>query len=159
MDFVFYSDDESKQKNGCFVFGSTGSGKTRSVFLCVKKHLENNFEDGESASKTILIRGSQFAREVVNRTKPGGDGGFDNWFSSLLDAQLLVIDEVDKIKFTERVMSEFFDLIEHRTSNLLAMVLISNADVSTLCAKMSDESGPAIARRIKETLLPIRFTA
>lgn len=153
MDFEFCPEDYENRMNGCYLFGTTGSGKTRSAFLKILKDLENVFDsDG-----VIWIRGSQFAREVVNRTKPGGIGGFDEWFSSLLEAELLVIDEVDKIKFSERVMSEFFDLIEHRTSHFEAMMLISNSGVSTLCAKMPDESGPAIARRIKETLVPIKF--
>jgi DNA replication protein DnaC len=155
MGFDFFPDNLANQKNGLYLYGPTGSGKTRSAFLKVQSALVTMFEPTE----TVWVRGSQFAREVVNRTRPGGDGGFEAWFTSLLNAQLLCIDEVDKIKFSERVMSEFFDLIEHRTSHQRCVILISNSDVATLCDKMSGESGPAVARRIVETLLPIRFAA
>ncbi len=160
MSFDFWPEAPGSQPDlvncGCYLHGVTGAGKTRSAFLFVKSLITG----GQlRPSEIIWIRGSQFAREVVSRTKPGGDGGFDSWFSSLLRAELLTIDEVDKIKFSERVMSEFFELIEHRVSNQLPLILISNSSLDALCSRMSEESGPAIARRIKENLLPIRFTA
>ena len=64
--------------------------------------------------------------------------------------EILFLDDIGKEKYTERVESEFYDLIETRTSNLRPTLWTTNASASQLSAMMSADRGEPVLRRLKE---------
>jgi DNA replication protein DnaC len=145
---------EVKQPPSAYCYGPTGSGKTRSTFLKLRQFMVEGGED------VAYIRGKSFGDEVVERTRPGGIGGFKNWFDHLLNTDVLALDECDKISFSPRVMAEFFELIEHRTSNQSVTIFVAQCSVDRLAAKMgtkNKEEAAGIVRRLRENCLPIHF--
>lgn len=137
--------------HGFYLYGATGSGKTRSLVLRLKRFVAE-FED------VIYLRGKQFSDEVVERTRPGGKGNFHRWFETLTEAGILAIDEVDKMSFSNRVRAEFFELVEVRTSSDSPLLFIAQCSVDRLAQKLgpkAKEEAAGIVRRIKENCLPI----
>jgi DNA replication protein DnaC len=144
--------DNTEDATGVYLFGPTGGGKTRTVYLLAHQLIKTK---GWSVR---YLRGGQFQREIVNRTRPGGTDDLDAWLSDISEAELLIIDEVEKIRFSPRVESEFFELLEERLSNWKALILVSNADASGLCSRMTEDFAEAVERRIEETLIGMRFS-
>lgn len=69
---------------------------------------------------------------------------------------LLYFDDIDKGPHqSERLESEFFDLLETRTSNLRPTLWTSQLSLSQLEKRFSAGTGPAIARRLAEFTGPI----
>ncbi len=135
---------------GLYMMGKTGSGKTRTAYLLARRLIEQE-------RKVMITRGAIFYRDVVGRTMPNGIEGFDEWLDKILNVGVLIIDEVEKLKFTTRVENEFFDLLEHRTSNRLPLIFTSNVTVSKLVKKMGAEFQAATYRRITEYFTPVNF--
>ena len=135
---------------GLIIYGPTGTGKTRTLYLLLRCLAYRDFS-------VKLIRGLDFQAQVIDRTRPNGPGGFQKWFAGLLDVDILAVDDCDKIKFSPRVESEFFNLIDQRTSCYRVLMLSSNSTGSELLARLSPENGPAIVRRIAEFCEPVNF--
>jgi len=69
---------------------------------------------------------------------------------NLRDSQFLILDDLGKQKFTERVEMEFFGLLEHRTSNILTTLWTANSGSKELAGMMSPDRAEAIIRRLSE---------
>jgi DNA replication protein DnaC len=137
---------------GLILFGASGTGKTRAVCMALEWHVLHGC--------TIrIISAIDFQREVINRTKPGGDGDLDEFINELLDVDILVIDDLDKLRFSPRVEAELFNLIDKRTGNELPIIFTANSSGEVLARKMSPDTGPAIIRRIAEFCEPVNFDA
>jgi DNA replication protein DnaC len=65
-------------------------------------------------------------------------------------AEILFIDDIGKEKYTERVESEFYDLIETRTAHLRPILWTANTSGAGLEAMMSPDRGAPILRRLRE---------
>ena len=65
-------------------------------------------------------------------------------------AEILFIDDIGKEKYTERVESEFYDLIETRTAHMRPIIWTANANGVGLAAMMSPDRGEPILRRLRE---------
>lgn len=140
---------------GLFVYGPTGVGKTRSVMLLLRRAIESGFE-------VRFMRSSEFAREFISRAKPGG-GGADEWLDELRNVEVLCLDEVEKLKFTERVLVEFFDLIDRRLHGGWSTIFISNTSPEGIAENIREAGGENYAapflRRIHDFCLPVNFQA
>jgi DNA replication protein DnaC len=139
---------------GPYAYGGSGTGKTRSMILLCR-NLVAQFND------LRFMRAKQFAEEVVERTRPNGKGGFSDWFAGLREADVLALDDLDKLDLTPRVAAELFELIEYRTSNELATLYTAQCNLERLAVKMAKkakEETAGIIRRIRETSVPIHFS-
>ena len=149
--------DDVGEHLGFYAFGPTGTGKTRSMFLWL-------IEQGNN--EAIYYRAKQLASEIVERTQPYGKGGFDSWFEGLLSAEILAIDEVDKLPISQRVMTEFLELMEDRASKLKTTVFAAQRSAANLFElvntdekkKSMAETAAAIIRRIMQNTKPIKFS-
>lgn len=138
------------EKPGAFVYGTTGAGKTRSAFLLLKRFVSYGYT-------VRYMRGSEFQKGLIDRTKPGGIGGFSAWIEELQEVDVLLIDEAEKVKFSERTQAEFFDLVETRLASERIVVLISNLKLDDLAGKMDPEYAAPFARRVRELFDPFFF--
>ena len=74
----------------------------------------------------------------------------DEFLDKARNKEILFLDDVGKEKFTERVASQFYDLIEHRTANMLTTVWTTNMSPSELKERLGDDKGGPTIRRLKE---------
>ncbi len=137
-------------KPGAFLWGASGAGKTRTLYLMSL----NAINSDRSAS---VIRGQQFARDIVERTRPGGSGDIEPFIRHLLEVDFLGIDEVDKLRFSDRVEAEFFFLLEERIARKKTMVFTSNARLAEFVFRFSETNREPVTRRLQEFFRPVRF--
>lgn len=125
--------------------GATGRGKTRLSFLRLRDfHMDGLRVFFISAKRLERLTQQQFSddREIQ-------EGALSD-LRLTRRCQVLLLDDVGKEKMTERVAGEFYDLVEHRSSNGLAMIWTANLGPEDLRGRLGDEHGPASLRRLLE---------
>ncbi len=148
---------EEAEQPGALVTGETRCGKTRSTLLVMRQRILDGNEDG-----ALWLRGPEFANGVVDRCKPGGTGDLSEWLEELRAVGFLFLDEIDKLKPSEKVFSEFFDLLEYRLCDSNPTVLCTNAShhewQKALLKKAENrDTVKALFGRIYEFCLPVPF--
>lgn len=129
---------------GLILYGASGTGKTRACYYLFDRLIDDGY--------TVKVVGAvDFQKEIINCTKPGGDGDLDDFMDSLLEVDVLCIDDLDKARFSPRVEAEFFNLIDKRTSNECPIIISANSSGNTLASKMAERPSVSIfKRRISE---------
>lgn len=139
----FLAWEPSDERPGLYVVGTTGSGKTRTALLWGRK-AAHRWQD------VRYVRAARFASEVISRTRSAG-GGFEAWIEEMRDADVLVIDELEKLKPSERVLVETFDLVEDRLAFGMTTVFLSNEDPLSFSKGLKDKAYcDAMLRRLTE---------
>jgi len=134
---------------GLWLYGPPGSGKSRSAYALLQKlRLEDD---------TVTVTGNQFQREIIERTKPGGSGDFDDWFADLTYLEVLFLDDVSKVRFSERTEAEFHAILDARVLRELPTIYTSELPIGEFGQRISNDNRAGIVRRIKEFCKPIRF--
>ena len=126
---------------GIGLAGKTGKGKTRLVFFL----LESLYIQGFNLRAISAKKFEKYCHEMFSDKSDARQN-----IEHLHKTKILFIDDIGKEKFTERVESEFYDLIEHRTSYKLPILWTSNATSQLLQKMMSEDRGEPIIRRLKE---------
>jgi DNA replication protein DnaC len=136
----------SEDGKGLAIFGGTGKGKTRLIFW----RLHTLWMSGAIKSLFAIssVRLGRAIAESFDDDKKTSDTASDI-LSSVRMKTVLFIDDVGKEKFTERVASDFYELIEHRTSYMLTTIWTTNLTSAELASKLGDKGDPTI-RRLKE---------
>jgi DNA replication protein DnaC len=125
---------------GLFVAGPTRRGKTRAIFLLLRRL----FEEGHRiVALDCLDFGHRIADLFLN-----GEGVA--WVRSLSKVPMLFMDDIDKGKLTERVESELFGLFERRIANCLPTIISANSSGKALTSRMDPIRGPAFLGRLEE---------
>lgn len=133
---------------GLVLFGPPGSGKTRSMWGMLQKWHNRGINFAAYSANGFALAVEQNFR----------DGKGPDWVAGHAQKQALVIDDIDKAKFTERVESEFYAVIEIATSHKIPIVLTTNITGQEFQALFAPNRGPAIARRLREFCKAIKFT-
>jgi DNA replication protein DnaC len=133
-----------------FLWGESGLGKTRTLYLLARKLIENG-------NTVLVLRGQEFGAEIYERTKPNGSCDVVGYINRLARVQVLCIDEVDKIRYTGRTETEFFNLLERRLSNGKPTILIANSDAQYFAKRFAQEFKDPVLRRLKEFFTPYKF--
>jgi DNA replication protein DnaC len=133
--------------------GPTAQGKSRATWMRLRRAIVEEgvtveaFTDGSLALAIAEAYGesSDAARALRNR---------------LCTAGILFIDDFGKSKMTERVASELFTVIEHRTSNELPILITTNLTTKTTAKVFRDdlERLEPMLRRLREFCRGINFT-
>lgn len=146
---------DEQEGMGLIIHGTTGTCKTRSVWMLLK-HLSFEYNtDFFFVNSTDLATkiSSQYAR--IEHSKE-----YNNFIHTCKIATVLCIDDIGKEKFTERVSSELFSLIDFRSCHKLPVIYTSNYVGGELLAKFpSKEIGEPILRRIRENTKSIHYKA
>jgi hypothetical protein len=128
-------------KTGLGLSGPSGAGKTRAMFLLLEKH--------HFAGRRIrAFSAKKFENWCHKKFEKDDDAKVR--IEEARRASIVFIDDIGKEKYTDRVESEFYDLIEHRTSHLLPILWTANATGQQLEQMMGPDRGVPIVRRLRE---------
>lgn len=134
-----------KAARGLGCLGSTGIGKTRALFLALRRA----FDGGKFCRFTSH---NAFTRTV--QTAFAGDGKEREAAKHLLDAYqecgVLLIDDIGKPPPTERADAELEELVEQRTSNMRPILWSANGSSAWLIKRMGVDRGEPLVRRLSE---------
>ncbi len=133
---------------GLIVLGATGLQKTRCIYQLLSRL---HFTEGRSV---IALASHDFSRECAVRF---GNNEGEEWISRLLAADVVFFDDLGKFKFTERIESELFGVIEGRIANLKPILATTNFKGEDFAQKMSEDRGLPILRRLREFCDTVRF--
>ncbi len=125
---------------GLFLIGPTGSGKTRAAYLLLRRLLEQD-------RRIISFDCAAFGHEVATRFR---NGTGEDWAKNLAKVEIVFLDDMGKIPFTERAEAELFTLIERRPANLLPIIVTSNMTGRDMETKASNDRGAPMVRRLRE---------
>ena len=142
---------------GLALIGETRSGKTRTAYLICRRE----FMAGKSVA---LFPCGEFSWKCSNAfggrmTNADGDtiSGAE-WMEGLSRKSLLLLDDLDKVKLTERVESELFSLLDARMMRLVPTIITTNYTGRELAARFVDKvRGRALVARIREAYTAIAF--
>jgi DNA replication protein DnaC len=144
--------DGAKGRLGLFLWGASRTGKTRTACLVAKAQVRLR------SKPPVIMRGQALAREIISRTRPDGPGGLDQVLAEWCRTRLLVIDEVDKIGTSPRVVAEFFDLLESRLADCGPMLFTSNLGLDPFIERFPPDLRDPLRGRMQEFFHPIHFT-
>ena len=143
---------------GLLLHGSSGTGKTTTAYLAIRQSLDcwDSFENG--VPDVVAWRAVEMGRMISELSRTGGEE-LQDFLNQIANAGLLFIDDFDKARFTPRVESELFDLLEYRETQSLPVVVTTNIKGRELEKMFSRHIGPAIVNRLRRMCLPIDFDA
>lgn len=135
----------TEMRRGIVLHGPTGVGKTRMAYLALKNlHLQ-----GRSVK---AVRSTRFGQYVSNQWSDDTSLKREarDELQSMKLVRYLLFDDLGKERFTPRLETEFYDLIEERTGEGRPTIFTSQLFGNQLAACLSKENGEAIVRRIRE---------
>ena len=131
------------ESKGIGIIGRSGEGKTRAAFL-VAMRLVNE------GRRVYWIAATDLAAAAANlfSDDPEVKNRSNEKIRRSMSAEVLVLDDLGKGKFTDRSESMLYDLFETRTSNLRPTIWTSNSNAKQLHAMMSPDRADALIRRM-----------
>lgn len=127
------------------LIGATGKGKTRLSFARLKElHMTGWHVFFVSAKKLERMVHWKFSNDPTENSEAQSVN------QQVRTCQVLLLDDLGKEKFTERVAGEVYDLIEYRTSSELPIIWTANVAGTILRQRLGDEHGEATVRRLLE---------
>lgn len=135
---------------GLLFTGESGKGKTRLAWRTIKRvFLERRLS---FASFDCVSFG-----HAVAGMYSGYSENPNAWLEEVAIKDLVFFDDLGKLKMTERAETELFGLIERRCSALRPIIATTNDSGDSLAARMSENRGPSLIRRLREFCEVITF--
>ena len=135
-------------KTGLLLIGPSGTCKTRVAWRILRREFE-------AGRRVVAMKAHGFGVECQERRT--SKGGFADWYRHLVRVPLLFIDDLGKGRFTDDAESHFFGLIDERTENGRPMIITSNSTGTALKARMSEDRGEPIIRRLRDYCQTVVF--
>jgi len=137
---------------GMVIFGESGAGKTRAVFLLLKRL---TLEDGIPCR---FFHCTEFGNDVSAKF---GESSVvaKSWLDRLAIIPVMVFDDLGKERLTDRGEAEFFGLIERRFSKQYPTIITTNHPTADAVGSMfgQDRAAPLV-RRLREYFTPVKAT-
>ena len=89
------------------------------------------------------------AAEFAYSVGSGHDGDRREMISKSIKVDLLFIDDIGNVKFTDRVEKDLFHVLETRKRNLLPVFCTINGKGADLAANLSEHSAAPIINRLR----------
>jgi hypothetical protein len=135
----------SENGRGLAFVGSTGKCKTRVCYMILARYrLNGHSVFGITAAKLAELVQNKFS--IDNEIR----GESIEKLRLIERIPLLLVDDVGQEKITDRTGSEFFSLIEQRTSWKRPILWTSNLDAGTFKQALGAERGQPTIRRLRE---------
>ena len=135
----------SENGRGIAFVGATGKCKTRVCYMILARyHYDGHGVLGITAAKLAELVQNKFS--IDNEIR----GASIEKLRQIEQTPLLLLDDVGQEKITERTGSEFFSLIEQRTSWKRPTLWTSNFDAGTFKQALGAERGQPTIRRLRE---------
>jgi len=111
----------------CFIYGGKGTGKS---FLClgVRQHCEKHHVT------VAYYEGEMLLKKLAASNDPASDESENEILDRLYLADLLILDDADKINRTPYKSTTFYNLINLRYENLKPVLLACNASLDQIAA-------------------------
>jgi hypothetical protein len=136
---------------GLILSGVTGLGKSRCLYLLLRRMA---LKEGRSV---CAVRAADFGTECSLLFAEGMTKAYA-YSKKLIQADVLAIDDLDKCRFSERVESELFRIIDSRTMNRTPIIVTLNANPDQLTTMMSETRSWPTIRRLQEFCNIVKFT-
>lgn len=149
---------------GLGFMGTTGAGKTRTLFMALRRTL---FEENRSVA---AISHNAFSKLVIQSftTKVDDSPRYDAigrrlrisppTLESLAKVDVLLLDDLGKAPSTERVDAELEELVERRTSHKLPILWSANGRGAWLENRFGPDRGGPLVRRLCEFSKLVTYT-
>ena len=138
------------QPHGMVLHGVSHRGKTRSVWELLRKISAEN-----RSLKIIATDGTSWGDECAARFK---DNTVYDWLEEQFKADLLFIDDLDKLVHTDRVEAEVFRIFKLRCERQLPTIFTTNLVEEKLRARFANaEIAAAFLERVFEYCEDVPF--
>lgn len=128
---------------GIGLVGTSGICKTRTVFAIMRRHHMAGLRcEAISAAKFSKLAVDQFSNDNSRRGESLAK------LESCQTARILILDDLEKARFSDRYEMELYNLLEHRTSEHLPILWTANTIGDDLAAMFTPERQEPIMRRL-----------
>jgi len=131
---------------GLILIGKTGTGKSRTAYLLLQRLMLDGYD-------IMPFKPLEFGHECIKRFT---NDTWVQWIEYLYTVSVLFFDDFAKEPLTERVESELFGVIEHRTANKLPIIATMNY-TGDVIEDIANHRGPMIVRRLRDFCESITF--
>jgi hypothetical protein len=133
---------------GLIFHGETGRGKTRCAWAVLnREHMEG---------KSIGLMDSMSGLEYASKFNAGAYYAKE-WVEEIIRADIVLLDDVFKVKLTDSFEGVVFTVIDQRIQRMRPVFLTSNDTGATLSGRMTQDRGNPLLRRLREHCTAINF--
>jgi DNA replication protein DnaC len=134
---------------GLAVYGDNRRGKTRLCWMLLRRLIVKD------QKRVVALTAHQFGMQCASAYAQGAEYA-EEWFENLADTDVLFLDDIDKLRATDRAEIDLFEILSRRLSYGLPVIVTTNATGKILEKKFTPERGPAIVARLVELCDPLK---
>jgi len=133
---------------GYYFWGNVGAGKTYTAAILANELMKQHFVE------VLFLKMPEAVARIKKSFGSDKKDSDKNLFEKMRDAEMLILDDLGIEKVSDWLADEIYQVVEHRYSNNLPMIITSNQSLDDL-AKIYREQ---VSSRITEKTKSIKFT-